>query len=174
MPAVHSAGWSISQSANTFRLRPGMMSMSLPRCRSTMPVANTVERIGLARANAVSSTPTAATPSMRSGRSITGTAASLNSPVAARMTKLTIELATVWPIGHCDEIPTCPASPFDAGSQLAVHLWWSVADVRLDFLWLWCRPLAVEGFFFRPAQPHDHSEQALRCGQPIRFLAHTR
>ena len=51
-----------------------MMSMSLPRCRSTIPVANTVERIGLARANAVSSTPTAATPSMRSGCSISGRA----------------------------------------------------------------------------------------------------
>ena len=48
--------------------------MSLPRCRSTIPVANTVERIGLARANAVSSTPTAATPSMRSGCSISAAA----------------------------------------------------------------------------------------------------
>ena len=48
-----SAGWLMSQSANTFRLRPGMMSMSFPRCKSTMPVANTVERPGRARGSAI-------------------------------------------------------------------------------------------------------------------------
>src|SRR5262249_37094829 len=63
----HFAGRAISQSANTFRLRPGTMSISWPRCRSTMPVANTVERVGLARKNAVSSTPRADTVAARSG-----------------------------------------------------------------------------------------------------------
>src|SRR5271166_2102688 len=88
MPAVHSAGWLISQSANTFRLRPGMMSMSLPRCRSTMPVANTVGWIGLARANAVSSTPTARTALTRSARSISAVPYSTTAAITAAHPKI--------------------------------------------------------------------------------------
>lgn len=51
---------SVSRSANTFRLRPLMMSISWPRHKAMLRVAKTAEPVGLARKNAVSSTPPAA------------------------------------------------------------------------------------------------------------------
>ena len=76
--------------------------MSLPRCRSTIPVANTVERIGLARANAVSSTPTAATPSMRSGCSISAEPYSMTAAITA---------AQPTPKSRATAATECPSRP---------------------------------------------------------------
>jgi hypothetical protein len=102
--------------------------MSLPRCRSTIPVANGVERIGLARANAVSSTPTAATPSMRPGCSINTVPYSTTAAITA---------AQPTPKSRATAATECPSRPTRRHACFRAR---SLHDVRA----LICRWLSVQ------------------------------
>jgi hypothetical protein len=77
MPVRHWAGWTRTQPDNAVPLRPATTSTTamghqgLGRT-STTSVTNTVSWAALAAKNAVSSTPSAVTPTSRSGASISG------------------------------------------------------------------------------------------------------